>query len=249
MNQFPLIGISGSINMEETQHYVLRDYLRSVIAGGGMPVLLSPDMDGEMLSACISRLDGLLLAGGNDIDPAVFHELPLQGLGEVNPLRDLFEVALLREAIRCRMPVLGICRGVQVMNAALGGTLWQDLPSQYVAGDGVRLILHRQTAPDRYPSHPVSIIRDSKLGEVVCTDELRVNSFHHQAIRRPAPGLRITAFAPDGIVEAVEHTSLPFFLGVQWHPERYINTEPAALALFSALANAARLYACQKAED
>lgn len=231
--------------MGEKQHYVLRDYFRSVIAGGGMPVLLSPDMEGEMLGVCMSRLDGLMLAGGNDVDPAMFNELPLSGLGEVNPLRDQFEMALLHEAIRRKMPVLGICRGVQVMNAALGGTLWQDLPSQYVASDGKQLILHRQTALDRYPSHPVSINAGSKLGEIVCANELRVNSFHHQAVRKLAPGLCATASAPDGVIEAVEHTSLPFFLGVQWHPERCISTDVAALALFSALANAAGAYASQ----
>mgnify|MGYP002540363209 CR=1 FL=1 len=121
MNHFPLIGISGSVTADETQHFLLRDYMRAVIAGGGVPVLLSPDLTDDMLDACLSRLGGLLLAGGNDAAPALFGETPIEQLGEINPLRDQFEVRLLRRAVSLRMPVLGICRGAQMMAAALAG--------------------------------------------------------------------------------------------------------------------------------
>ena len=242
MNPIPLIGVSGSITADETQHFLLRDYMRAVIAGGGAPVLLSPDLEDAMLDACFSHLGGLLLAGGNDVSPALFGEQPIEQLGEVNPLRDQFEVRLLRRAVSRRMPVLGICRGVQMMAAALGGTLWQDLPSQYRAPDGKAPIAHRQTRPGRYPSHEARIVPDTLLASILGCEPLPVNSFHHQAVRDTAPGLRVSAFAPDGVIEAVEHEALPFFLGVQWHPERCFASDERALKLFCALARHAGVY-------
>ena len=122
MAAYPLIGVSGSIDAEETRHFILRDYLTAVIVAGGVPVLLSPDMEGDMLEDCLARLDGLLMAGGNDVSPALFGEPPVEALGEVNPLRDGFEMRLVRLAAARCMPVLGICRGVQAMAAALGGS-------------------------------------------------------------------------------------------------------------------------------
>lgn len=242
MNHFPLIGISGSVTADETQHFLLRDYMRAVIAGGGVPVLLSPDLTDDMLGACLSRLGGLLLAGGNDAAPALFGETPIEQLGEINPLRDQFEVRLLRRAVSLRMPVLGICRGAQMMAAALGGSLWQDLPSQYRTPDGKPPIAHRQTCPGRYPSHEVCIVPDTYLASLLGCETLEVNSFHHQAVRNLAPELRVSALAPDGVIEAVEHASLPFFLGVQWHPERAFAYDERALKLFSALAQHAAGY-------
>ncbi len=220
MAAYPLIGVSGSIDAEETRHFILRDYLTAVIAAGGVPVLLSPDMEGDMLEDCLARLDGLLMAGGNDVSPALFGEPPVEALGEVNPLRDGFEMRLVRLAAARLMPVLGICRGVQAMAAALGGSLWQDLPSQYRTADGNPPIAHRQTSPGRYASHTVSVLPGTLLARLTGGAEtLRVNSFHHQAVKVPG-SLRVCALAPDGVIEAVEDASLPFFLGVQWHPER-----------------------------
>ena len=219
MAAYPLIGVSGSIDAEETRHFILRDYLTAVIAAGGVPVLLSPDMEGDMLEDCLARLDGLLMAGGNDVSPALFGEPPVEALGEVNPLRDGFEMRLVRLAAARHMPVLGICRGVQAMAAALGGSLWQDLPGQYRTAAGLPPIAHRQTAPGHYPGHTVRIEKDTLLARLVADCELPVNSFHHQAVKE-AGSLRVCALAPDGVIEAVEHASLPFFLGVQWHPER-----------------------------
>ena len=121
MAAYPLIGVSGSIDAEETRHFILRDYLRAVIAAGGAPVLLSPDMEGGLMEDCVARLDGLLLAGGNDVSPVLFGEQPIEALGEVNPLRDAFEMRLVRLAAQRGLPTLGICRGVQAMAAARGG--------------------------------------------------------------------------------------------------------------------------------
>lgn len=240
MEAYPLIGVSGSIDAQETRHFILRDYLRAVIAAGGAPVLLSPDMDGAMLESCLSRLDGLLLAGGNDVSPALFGQQPIEALGEVNPLRDAFETRLVRLAAQRGLPTLGICRGAQVMAAALGGSLWQDLPSQYRTAEGEPPIAHRQTAPGHYPGHTVRIETGTLLARLAACRELPVNSFHHQAVREPGGALRVSAEAPDGVIEAVEHASLPFFLGVQWHPERMCAADPAARALFEGLTLAAR---------
>ena len=139
MAAYPLIGVSGSIDAEETRHFILRDYLTAVIAAGGVPVLLSPDMEGDMLEDCLARLDGLLMAGGNDVSPALFGEPPVEALGEVNPLRDGFEMRLVRLAAARHMPVLGICRGVQAMAAALA--VWRlgmllPLPGLYAPTGG-----------------------------------------------------------------------------------------------------------------
>lgn len=235
MNSQPFIGLSGSVNSEQTQHFILRDYMKAILEAGGVPLLLSPDLDAQALEGCLERLDGLLLAGGNDVDPSVYGQPPMPGLGEVNPLRDAFEGALVRAALRRRMPLLGICRGVQAMNAALGGTLYQDLPSQRPEG-----WLHAQTAPGSYPSHEVTVRQGTLLARVVGEGTLRVNSFHHQAVRDAAPCLRVAAQAGDGVVEALEHPDLPFFLGVQWHPERMYATDARAAALFEGLCRAAR---------
>ena len=242
MAAYPLIGVSGSIDAEETRHFILRDYLTAVIAAGGVPVLLSPDMEGDMLEDCLARLDGLLMAGGNDVSPALFGEPPVEALGEVNPLRDGFEMRLVRLAAARHMPVLGICRGVQAMAAALGGSLWQDLPSQYRTADGNPPIAHRQTSPGRYASHTVSVLPGTLLARLTDgVETLRVNSFHHQAVGEVASCANLSAWAADGVVEAIELPDALFVLGVQWHPEIMTRLEDeASRRLFAAFAKAAR---------
>ncbi len=239
----PLIGVSGSVDTQETRHYLLSCYADALLAVGAVPVLLMPGMEGEMLEQCLQRLDGIFLSGGNDVSPEVYGCEPIEALGEVNPIRDQLELRAVRWAYEKRMPVLGICRGVQVMNAAMGGTLWQDLPSQYRTEDGRLPIAHLQKRRDIYPSHTLSVEKDSFLYRLVGEETLRVNSMHHQAVRDAAPGLRITAWAEDGVPEALEDPRHPFFLGVQWHPERYFAREKDALALFAAFAEAAAVYA------
>lgn len=235
MKRFPLIGISGSINKEEDSHSLPRSYMQALTEAGAVPVLLSLDMDEEQLKSCLDRLDGLLLAGGNDVSPSQFGEAPLPGLGEVNPLRDQTELRLIAAAMERELPVLGICRGIQMMNVALGGSLWQDLPSQQPKACG-----HRQNCLGRYPSHRVQIVPGTLLNRLTGLEELEVNSFHHQAVREPGGELSVCAYCTDGVVEAIEHPSLPFFLGVQWHPERTCQTDAASPALFRSFVNAAR---------
>ncbi|MEG0493709.1 MAG: gamma-glutamyl-gamma-aminobutyrate hydrolase family protein [Clostridia bacterium] len=242
MHRYPMIGISGSIDKEDTKHFLLRDYMLSIIAAGGIPLMLSPDMDEQMLGDCLTRMDGLLLAGGNDVNPVLYGHLPVEALGEVNPLRDAFELRLLRQAALFKLPTLGICRGIQMMNVALGGTLYQDLPSQFLWETNRPPMKHQQSCAGQYASHQVHIKTDTLLHQIEGRDDIAVNSFHHEAIWDIAPNLRVCATAQDGVIEGIEHVSLPFFLAVQWHPERMHATDEQAAALFEALVREASQY-------
>lgn len=205
-------------------------YARRIQEAGAVPtVLLPPESpeDAEALAAsAVERMDGLLLAGGYDVDPAYYGESPAPGLGTVEPLRDAFEIALVRAFRRAGRPILGICRGAQVLNVALGGTLYQDIPG------------HNQSEPRPQATHPVFLAAESRLFRILGgVRELAVNSFHHQAVRTLAPGLVAVAHAPDGTIEAVEAREGAFLLGVQWHPE-WLEDE-ASRAIFRAFVSAA----------
>ncbi len=242
MNEYPLIGISGSINHEEDRHHLPRAYMRALNASGAVAVMLSYDMDDEALESCLDRMGGILLAGGNDVDPMTYGQPPVQALGEVNPPRDDFEMRLIRAAVKRGMPVLGICRGVQILNVALGGTLWQDLPSQFRAEDGSAPLLHSQTARGCYRTHEVRIVENTQLCRIEKDARICVNSFHHEAVREVAPCMRAAAYAPDGVIEAIEHPDLPFVLGVQWHPELYFELDSHSSVLFDSFVKAAAEY-------
>ncbi len=246
MNHYPLIGISGSISKTEKEMSIQTCYTNALMKAGALPVLLCPHMDDAMLRQCLNGLDGLLLAGGNDVAPDRYGHDPIDELGEVNPLRDDFEGRLVRMAAEMKMPVLGICRGIQSINVAMGGTLWQDVPSQYRTAEGRKGIAHSQTRADFYPSHRVTIEENTMLMKLIGQREIRVNSFHHQGVREAAPCMNVVAHASDGLIEAIEHPGLPFFLGVQWHPERYFDRDATAMALFDGLAQAARTYQSQR---
>lgn len=242
MKTYPLIGISGSVSKSEKEMSIQTYYTNALMKAGAIPVLLCPNLDDAMLRECMEGLDGILLAGGNDVSPDRYGHDPIDELGEVNPLRDEFEGRLVRMAAEMQMPVLGICRGIQSINVAMGGTLWQDVPSQYRTAGGAKGIAHSQTRADFYPSHRVLIEENTMLMKLIGQREIRVNSFHHQGVRDTAPCMKVAAYASDGLIEAIEHPDLPFFLGVQWHPERYFDRDRTAMVLFDALAEAARKY-------
>jgi putative glutamine amidotransferase len=191
-------------------------YIRSVISAGGLPVLF-PYAESDDLEALISHIDGLLLTGGGDVDPWFFAELPHPCLGRVNKVRDEVEIALCKLALGNNIPVLGICRGIQIMNTAAGGSLYQDLKSQW---ENAGLHEHTQTIPDWQPSHRVSIEERSILHEITNKITIPVNSLHHQAIKETVYPFRTVAKADDGVIEAIESDEHSFCLGVQWHPER-----------------------------
>lgn len=214
---------------------VAREYIRAIEAAGGLPLLLPLVEAEELLSETLERLQGLLLVGGGDVDPQRFGEEPVSGLGEIDPERDAFEIGLARLALERDMPVLGICRGIQVLNVSAGGTLYQDIPSQVP-----RAIKHQQDAPRWYPCHEVRLESESRLATIFQADCLRVNSFHHQSVKVAAPIFRVSAKARDAVVEGIESREHRFVVGVQWHPESMVERYPIQRLLFAAFIKAAR---------
>lgn len=210
----PIIGISS--NRKEGLSCIAEPYFQAVLKAKGVPVLIPVMTDIEALSTIIENIDGLILSGGGDINPLFFGEEPLRALGDGDSVRDTYDLLLLRLAINRGLPVFGICRGHQVLNLAMGGTLAQDIYSQ-LKGD---LIRHSQQFPKDQPSHTVRLTAESsRLSEIFKgKDKLFVNSIHHQAVKEVAPEFIETAIAPDGVNEAMEHPEYPL-LGVQWHPE------------------------------
>jgi len=206
------------------------DYPQAVASGGGVPVVLTPVFDDP--PEVLDRLDALVVSGGPDLTPSLYGATPGPELGPTDEEADRWELALLRRALDARIPVLAICRGMQVLNVARGGTLWQDLPSE------LGLEGHRQREHGSRTVHDVEIEDGSRLAGICGSGRLAVNSFHHQGIRDLGEGLRVVARAPDGVVEGLEDPDLPFAVAVQWHAESLI-ARPAHLALFAALVAAA----------
>jgi putative glutamine amidotransferase len=207
-------------------------YARAVEEAGGLPVVLPP-LEHGAIAPLVDRLAGICLSGGPDLDPAAYEADPDPHLGPVEPDLDAFEFEVARRADQLGIPVLGICRGCQALNVARGGTLHQHLPD---VTDGS--VKHRQRESGREPTHTVRIEPESQLAEIVGSHELDVNSFHHQAVDRLGRGLREVAWAPDGVVEAIEDPDAPLYLGVQWHAETLVHFDRHA-ALFAALVEAA----------
>jgi putative glutamine amidotransferase len=232
----PLIGIGSDVLHEEGERdraFAYTTYIEALRRAGAVPVLIPPQP--ENAADIIDGLDGILLAGGEDCDPAVFGEARHPTVHTMDQRRQSNDLTLARVARERGIPTLGICLGVQVMNVASGGTLIQDIASA-VETD----IDHASEPSDRH-RHEVMIEQGTKTAEIIRHDELNVNSSHHQAIGRVADGLRVTAHAPDGIIEGLEDPAHPFYVGVQWHPEDMAGEESASV-LFQAFVEAARKY-------
>jgi len=250
----PIIGITATLK-EDVDAVAERplgrfvradlDYVEGVAGAGGAPVVLPPAGDERAAEAVIQSLDGLLLSGGSDLDPHYYGEEPMPELGVTLPERDAFEMALVGLALRRGIPVFGICRGMQVLNVALGGTLYQDLPSQWERG----LLKHRQDTPKWQPTHEVRVRDGSYIAEVMGRESVKVNSYHHQGVRALAEGLVVTGRSSDGVVEAVEAVDLSerWLLGVQWHAEAMRGAGPQQERLFEAHVSAAERHALRRA--
>ena len=232
----PVIGISG--NFREGDCTLAQAYYMSVLEAGGTPVVIPSYDNDKALVSLLDTLDGIVLSGGADIDPDYLGEEPLDCIS-INPRRDRQELTLVRLAVDRQIPVLGICRGIQVLTAALGGKLYQDIKTQH----DQTCIGHSQTIARGLPSHEVKLVKDSLLYGFFGKETLAVNSFHHQAVKEVPAGFRVTAYAPDGIIEGMESTAFRPILGVQWHPECFLlENDRTMMPIFSWLIEQAELY-------
>ncbi len=214
---------------------VTEAYVKVLIEAGAMPIMIPLGLSESDLEDFRNRMDGILLTGGGDIDPAIYGGIPHPTVHEIDPDRDWQELQLARTVVETRQPFLGICRGLQVVNVALGGTLYTHITDQFPGA--VRHDFWPDYPRDRI-SHAVRIDEDTTLSEVLVNPIFDVNSLHHQGIKDLAPALRPSAFAPDGLIEAVELPEHPFGLAVQWHPE-WLSGEYRMPALFEAFVQAA----------
>ncbi|HHY28906.1 MAG TPA: gamma-glutamyl-gamma-aminobutyrate hydrolase family protein [Desulfitobacterium dehalogenans] len=213
MKRKPVIGITAAHCNEELKSYPRARYVEAVMQAGGQPILLPPLATAEDAEEIIALIDGLILTGGGDISPILLGEDPLRGIGDCMPDRDFSEILLTQKALEVNLPLLGICKGIQVLAVAAGGKIFQDIISQYP--DSME---HKMKAPRDFPWHEVTL-RESLLRTFLGEERIVVNSVHHQAVSEVPQGFVISALAPDGIVEGIEKVGDHFCIGVQWHPE------------------------------
>jgi putative glutamine amidotransferase len=240
------IGITGVVRTWDggERTGVNAAYVRAVLAGGGIPVILSPLIGSRHAASVVAGLDGLLLSGGEDVDPALYLEPASPRLQAVSRERDLFELAVFAAARERELPMLGVCRGIQLINVALGGTLYQDLSSERSGGTR-----HDADGPRHERTHAVRLEPGSRAAAALGTTALQVNSLHHQGIKDLAPALRATGWADDGLIEAVEAASAGWLVAVQWHPEEmHADRHAPDGGLFRALVEAASSVRAEVAE-
>lgn len=238
MTDAPVIGIPCCSVARPGSGRILyggyQSYIEALIAAGATPLLIPPGLSAEALEALCGRLDGLLLAGGGDIDPVHYGEERAPYCGEIEAERDDLELALTRLALDRDLPIFGICRGMQTLNVAAGGSLYQD-----IAAKRPNALAHQQSER-KLLAHHVLIERDSRLHALLGADDLEVNSLHHQSVSQPGAGVRIVGWAPDGVAEAMELPGRRFAIAVQYHPEELVETDALSRRLFAAFTQACR---------
>jgi putative glutamine amidotransferase len=237
----PNIGITPDLGATRSEHpvplYELKAaYADAVIKAGGLPFILPYSDDRSCVDSYLDRISGLLVTGGAfDIPPEAYGETAREGMGQVKQARTAFETQLMQAALARNMPVFGVCGGMQLLNVILGGTLHQDIRTELTAAKD-----HEQKHDRTHPHHPIEVKDGTLLGELLGKGQVMVNSTHHQAVKKAAEKLVVSALSPDGVVEAIEGPSYAFALGVQWHPELLINSVPLHLGLYKAFINKAR---------
>ncbi len=234
----PIIGLTCQLFPEPLpRSSVNQQYVDAVVAAGGAPLLIPMGLDEESLDRIYRLIDGVLLPGGDDVSPKLYGEHPHPALGAVSAARDALELEIATRALAEGLPILGICRGVQLLAVAAGGTLWQDVPSQYESTLGHDVREHGRD----HLCHEIEVVEGSRLQAAIGSTRATVNSFHHQAVRDLPKRFRVTARAGDGIIEAIETDDDRFVLGVQCHPEgMWRTTAPEFAGLFEAFVEAAQ---------
>lgn len=237
----PIIALTPGHNLDTQDVFLRPTYLKAIAAAGAVPVMLPLEASPDDYRQMAEMFDGFLFTGGPDAHPFLFGEDTCQGCGSVSPKRDSMELALLSHVMKTGKPILGICRGIQIINIGLGGTIYQDISSQYYEPMEKKtgfFPAHRQPFGYELPSHTVSLAPGSRLAQISGCQSIKVNSMHHQAVKDPAPGLTVCGTASDGLIEAVEMPDYPWLTAVQWHPEYLWERDPAAAALFSCFVKA-----------
>lgn len=229
----PMIGIVPLYDQEKESYWMLPGYMKGIEQAGGIGVMLPLITDEDAIKQLIHSFDGILITGGQDISPELYHEANFQKCEQLCINRDKMETILLKEVVKIDKPVLGICRGIQIMNATFGGTLYQDIPSEYSTSTS-----HRMQAPYDRVEHQVTIEKNSLLYDILNTSQIGVNSCHHQAIKDLAPSLNVAATSEDGLIEAVYLPNKKFFLALQWHPEFSYLKDINSQKIFKAFINA-----------
>lgn len=225
----PIIGVIPLVDEQRESFWMLPGYMNGIMEAGGLPIILPLTDDIVQIRQIATLCNAFLLTGGHDVSPSLYGEDALPECETCNPERDAMERFLLNEAIQRDMPVFGICRGIQLINVVLGGTLYQDLPTQYPSP-----IEHHMTAPYNRAVHKVSVIQDTPLYSILKTPEIGVNSYHHQAIKDLSPRLKPMAVADDGLIEGVYMPDKRFICAVQWHPEFSYQVDTNSKILFKA---------------
>lgn len=238
VGQKPLIGVSAS-RTANGNPVVQNTYIQAVLKAGGTPMIIPVTTDGVVLRDIVARLDGLVMTGGEDFNPSFYNEKAIPEMNEVDSLRDIYDLVLLKLATDRNVPVLGICRGEQAINVIFGGTLYQDIPSQLQD----KSINHKQTESREIGTHTVTIENGSRLASILGTAEVSTNTFHHQAVKGVAPGFKAVAKTSDDIVEAIEAYPNRRILGVQWHPEGHVlGGDTTMLKIFKFIVDEAKTY-------
>jgi putative glutamine amidotransferase len=231
----PFVGVVADMRSEHPGVFVPQNYMDALEDSGALPVTLPFTGNEENIAWLAERFDGYLLTGGADVHPRAYGAPTLTHCGELQPLRDAFELALVPRILAAGKPVLAVCRGLQALNVAMGGALYQDIDALHPRSLPLQ---HQQKAATQEATHAISVAPGSLLASILGGETVWVNSFHHQAVERVAPGLVATAWAEDGVVEAAEMPGARFVLGVQWHPECMARTDKKSAALFTAFAAA-----------
>ncbi len=241
----PVIGVVPLYDIQRDSLWMIPGYLDGIAAAGGIPVVLPLTEEEQVLRQLANDVDGFLMTGGQDVSPALYGEERLDSCGEDLPVRDGMESRIFQLCLERDVPVLGICRGIQLMNVLLGGTLYQDLPSQHPTETE-----HHMSPPYDRPVHQVEICKGTPLFDLIQTERMDVNSYHHQAVRDKAPALQTMAVSEDGLIEAVCLPERPFVWAVQWHPELSWRTDEKSRRIFEAFVGrcASERNRCEKNE-